>query len=86
VSAASAPGTPGAGGTASTTGPAIYRHGVELSVEGSYADLLSYLQALEALPQQLLWGSLELKVEQYPHVVLTLRLYTLSLESAWVEL
>jgi hypothetical protein len=34
----------------------------------------------------LLWGSLELKVEQYPHVVLTLRLYTLSLESAWVEL
>lgn len=67
-------------------GPTLYRHGVELSVEGSYADLLSYLQALEALPQQLLWGSLDLKVEQHPRVVLTLRLYTLSPESAWVEL
>lgn len=81
--AASATGTPGAGDAA---GPTLYRHGVELSLEGSYADLLSYLQALEALPQQLLWGSLELKVEQHPRVVLTLRLYTLSPESAWVEL
>lgn len=76
----------GAGNAASPTGPVIYRHGVELSVEGSYADLLSYLQALEALPQQLLWGSLQLKVEQYPQVLLTLRLHTLSLQSAWVEL
>jgi MSHA biogenesis protein MshJ len=75
-----------AAAAASATGPTLYRHGVELSVEGSYADLLSYLQALEALPQQLLWGNLELKVEQYPRVVLTLRLYTLSLASAWVEL
>lgn len=82
-SAAPAASATGAGNAAS---PVIYRHGVELSIEGSYADLLSYLQALEALPQQLLWGSLQLKVEQYPQVLLTLRLHTLSLESAWVEL
>jgi MSHA biogenesis protein MshJ len=84
--AASATGAGNAASPTSPTSPVIYRHGVELSVEGSYADLLSYLQALEALPQQLLWGSLQLKVEQYPQVLLTLRLHTLSLQSAWVEL
>lgn len=66
--------------------PQLYRHAVELSVEGSYADLLGYLQALEALPQKLLWGSLQLKVEKYPQVLLTLRLYTLSQQAGWVEL
>ncbi|MFM2069626.1 MAG: hypothetical protein RLZZ584_4535, partial [Pseudomonadota bacterium] len=35
-------------GSGTTT---LYRHAVELTVQGSYADLLAYLQALEALPQ-----------------------------------
>ncbi len=64
----------------------LYRHGVELSVEGSYGDLLSYLEALEAMPQQLLWGSLQLKVERHPKAVLTLRAYTLSLDRNWLEI
>lgn len=66
--------------------PAIYRHGVELTVEGRYADLLDYLRALEASPQRLLWGSLQLKVLQHPQVRLTLRLHTLSTEAHWVEI
>ena len=73
-------------GDAGSGQPQLYRHAVELSVEGSYADLLVYLQALEALPQKLLWGSLQLKVEKYPQVLLTLRLYTLSQQAGWVEL
>ena len=68
------------------SGPALYRHGVELTVEGSYADLLAYLRALEAMPQRLLWGGVQMKVEQYPKVVLTLRLYTLSMNRGWLEL
>ncbi|WP_310461354.1 hypothetical protein [Sphaerotilus sp.] len=66
--------------------PVIYRHGVELTVEGSYADLLDYLHALEASPQRLLWGSLQLKVLQHPQVRLTLRLHTLSTDAHWVEI
>lgn len=64
----------------------IYRHGVELNVEGSYAELLAYLQELEALPEQLLWGQLQLKVEQYPRVQLMLRVYTLSTDLDWFKL
>jgi MSHA biogenesis protein MshJ len=65
----------------------LYRHGVELAVEGSYADLMSYLAALEALPgPRLLWGGVKLKVEHHPTVQLSLTVYTLSLNRAWLEL
>ena len=66
--------------------PTLYRHGVELVVEGSYADLLAYLRALEALPQRVLFGGIGLKVEQHPRTVLTLRVYTLSRDRHWLEI
>lgn len=66
--------------------PVIYRHGVELTIEGRYSDLLDYLRALEASPQRLLWGSLQLKVLQHPQVRMTLRLHTLSTDAHWVEI
>jgi MSHA biogenesis protein MshJ len=81
--AAAAASTPGIVAPAS---PTLYRHGVELTVEGSYADLLAYLHALEAMPQRVLWGGVQMKVEQYPKVVMTLRLYTLSMDRGWLEL
>lgn len=75
-----------AGAPSAPAGSALYRHGVELAVEGSWADLLAYLQALESLPQRVLWGGLQFKVEQHPKSVMTLRLYTLSLDRRWLEL
>jgi MSHA biogenesis protein MshJ len=94
--AASRPATP-ATAAASTAGTAplqaapapaggLYRHGVELQLEGSYADLLAYLQAMEGLPQRMLWGSASLQVEQHPRCVLTLRVHTLSRDPHWLEL
>lgn len=74
------------GGGAQTGAPALYRHGVELVLEGRYADLLDYLRALEALPQRLRWGDLQFRVEQHPRCVLTLRVYTLSLDRRWLEI
>lgn len=70
----------------STPVAALYRHGVELTIEGSYADVVAYLLAVEAMPQHILWGSLQLKVEQYPKVVATLRLYTLSQDRNWLQI
>jgi MSHA biogenesis protein MshJ len=72
--------------TPPTDGVRLYRHGVELQLEGGYADLLAYLQSLEALPQRLLWGALTVQVDQHPRVRMTLRLYTLSPRANWVEL
>lgn len=78
AAAAAAPGADATGG--------LYRHGVELVLEGGYADLLGYLQAMESLPQRVLWGAVSLKVEQHPRSVLTLRVYTLSRDRAWLEI
>ena len=79
---AAAPATAAEAKTAGT----LYRHGVELIVEGTYADVLAYVQAIEAMPQRVLWGGMQLKVEQHPKVVLTLRLYTLSQDRSWLEI
>ena len=67
-------------------GSAVYQHGVELTVSGSYLDMVRYLSELEALPWHMFWGRVDLNVEQYPKVNLTLRLYTLSLDPAWLAL
>ena len=62
----------------------IYRHGVEITVSGSYLELLAYLKDLEKLPNQLYWGRLELAAAAYPQVTLKLSVYTLSLNLAWL--
>lgn len=63
---------------------AVFRHTVELSVSGSYFDLLDYLAALERMPQQVFWDGFELNVAQYPQSVLKLTIYTLSPEKSWL--
>jgi MSHA biogenesis protein MshJ len=82
---ASAAAPAGAGGRA-RAGDAreVFRHSVELSVRGSYFDLLDYLAALERMPQRVFWDGFELSVGQYPQSVLKLTIYTLSPEKSWL--
>lgn len=63
----------------------IYKHGVEIIVQGEYLDLLNYLASLEKLPWQMYWSDANLKVEQYPKSTLSLTLYTLSLDRKWLS-
>lgn len=76
----------GASAATATDRPSLYRHGVELTLEGSFADLLSYTAALEAMPQRVLWGGMQFQVDQHPRALLTLRLYTLSMDANWLEI
>lgn len=64
----------------------IFKHGIELKVAGGYGDLLAYLAELEQSPQKLLWESMSLVTTAYPRNELTLRFYTLSLDSKWLVL
>jgi MSHA biogenesis protein MshJ len=63
----------------------IYKHGVDLTIAGSYEDLMRYVKTLENMPRHALWESAQLKA-QYPRSELTLRLYTLSLDKPWLSL
>lgn len=64
----------------------LYRHGVEIRLEGSYAELQAYVTQLEELQQRLVWGSLQYKVIDYPRAEMSLTVYTLSPDRAWLSL
>ena len=61
----------------------LYRHAVEVRVQGSYADMLAYLRAIENLPRHVRWGDVEIDARQYPANVMSITLYTVSLEKSW---
>ena len=49
----------------------LFKHGVEIKLEGSYQALLSYLERLEQSKSALLWSSISLSAEKHPKLVLT---------------
>jgi MSHA biogenesis protein MshJ len=67
-----------------TFGLPPYVHPIELIVEGEYADILSYLEALEKLPYRFRWTSLELRARGYPRNRVRIQLSTISLDSTWM--
>jgi MSHA biogenesis protein MshJ len=77
---------PAAAASAPAEAPAdawLYRHGVEVTVRGNYHELIAYLSALERMPRRVYWGELQLDAKDSPAVVMTLTVYTLSVDKAW---
>ncbi len=68
------------------SGDAVYKHAVEIVVQGSYPDMMNYLAELEAMPWQLFWEKARLNVDTYPQSSLTLTLFTLSLDKEWLHI
>jgi MSHA biogenesis protein MshJ len=65
-------------------GLALYRHGIEITVSGSYLKMLNYVGQLERLPAKIMWGNMDLQASAYPVVTLKITLYTLSPEKTWL--
>lgn len=64
--------------------PNLYRHGVSIEFEGSFAASLRYLRALESMHWGFYWGGFELTVEQYPRARMKLTVHTLSFDEGWI--
>jgi MSHA biogenesis protein MshJ len=62
----------------------LFKHGVEIKLEGSYQELASYLARLEKSPAKLLWSGVALSADKHPKLVLTLTVFTLSLDRTWL--
>ncbi|HUF22002.1 MAG TPA: hypothetical protein VMP00_14775 [Burkholderiales bacterium] len=62
----------------------VFKHGIELTLEGGYLDLLDYLARLERLPWQMFWAKAEMDASAYPRVRLKVTVYTLSLDRKWL--
>ncbi len=66
--------------------PLLYRHGVEVVLQGSYGDMVAYMEALERMPAQVFWGRAVLDATEHDKTTLALTLYTLSLDEKWIAL
>lgn len=65
----------------------VFKHGVEITVEGRYLDLLEYVSELEKMPWHILWSKAALNVDQQTQASqLTLTVYTLSLDQTWLSI
>ena len=69
----------------------VFKHGVEITVEGQYLDLLEYVSDLEKMPWHVLWSKAALNEEQpvsnvWPTNRLKLTVYTLSLDKTWLSI
>jgi MSHA biogenesis protein MshJ len=64
----------------------LYRHGLKISLQGGYFDLLAYLQAIQASGWRLHWDSLDYQVgaDGPTQAKINLVLYTLSREAGWI--
>lgn len=62
----------------------VYKHGVEITLQGSYAGLLDYLHRLEQVPERIYWERVSLRADAYPQSTMTVTVYTLSLDRAWL--
>jgi MSHA biogenesis protein MshJ len=65
----------------------VFKHGVEITVEGRYLDLLEYVSELEQMPWHVLWSKAALSADQHPPLSqLKLTVYTLSLDKTWLSI
>lgn len=77
---------PATKGEANPAAAGLFRHGVELTVRGTYLDTLAYLEELENLEPKLFWGGVTFNVEEHPNASMTLTVYTLSLDKQWLNI
>jgi MSHA biogenesis protein MshJ len=69
---------------AKDTERAVFQHGYEITLQGSYAELHAYLSQLEKMPWRMFWGRISVDAEQHPRLRVTLTVLTLSFSKAWL--
>ena len=63
----------------------IYKHGIELTLQGSYLDVLRYLAAIENLGVRFFWESVEYEVKAYPLGEVAIEVFTLSTQEQLLD-
>jgi MSHA biogenesis protein MshJ len=58
--------------------PTLYKHGIEVTVQGSYPALVAYMQQLERNGGAMFWGNVTLDVVGHPEARLRMSVFTLS--------
>lgn len=62
----------------------LYRHSVELLLDGNFDDTQKFLEQLEKMEQQVEFNHFRFQVEEYPKSMVTLVVSTVSFERKWI--
>ena len=63
----------------------LFRHNLELELEGSFFQVQGFLKAVEESNKSLFWDSIDYQVGDYPQARVILQVYTLSSTQAWLS-
>ncbi|MDD2760257.1 MAG: hypothetical protein PHH11_08170 [Methylomonas sp.] len=72
-------------GAAESQGVWIYKHTLDITLQGDYFSTLSYLKALESLPWRLNWANISYSVKDHPIAETRIQVYTLSFDQEWLR-
>ena len=64
--------------------PKIYKHGAILEFKGDYTSTVNYLRSLESLPWKFYWDGVGYEVLKHPKALVTINVFTLSLDKGWI--
>ncbi|MFQ5515089.1 MAG: hypothetical protein ACE5FG_11705 [Myxococcota bacterium] len=62
----------------------IYRHAMEIELEGSFAETVAFLERVEQLPWSFFWDHLLYRVTEHPRARVTVIVHTFSTEEGWI--
>lgn len=71
-------------GEAANNEAGIYKHTMRLEMEGSFANTLAYLRALEGLSWEFRWDEVDLTMLDYPTARVVVTVHTLSMQRGWL--
>ncbi|MEH6649060.1 MAG: type II secretion system protein GspM [Motiliproteus sp.] len=62
----------------------LYRHDLELQVEGDFFQVLGFLESVEQANRSMFWDGFDYHVDEYPKARVQLKVYTLSTTQEWL--
>ncbi len=71
-------------GKGGTDAQGIFKHTMRIELQGSYAQAIEYLRALETLPWQFRWDEVNITMIDYPRADIVITVHTISLMEGWV--
>ncbi len=63
----------------------VYKHSLEMELEGNYLDILAYLQSLETMQWKIFWDQVRMEVLEHPRIKVTIKVHTFSLKDGWLR-
>ena len=63
----------------------LYRHGLRITMTGSFFNIQAYLMRIEQLPKKFYWEVFDYQIQDYPTAKVVMEIYTLSINKEFIR-